>query len=183
MKVKELVEKYNNNQRIDIAKELEVNQYISIALKREIAHLVLENCSTVVDGETHIDSVEKYILFTITVISTHTNLEFSDEHDEDYSPINDYDALCQSGLLVKIIALFQDDYAACQEILNMMTVDKMQNNMTIEKKIYKFFDTIEDVLSGEVNHLSNELNLDNIMGELPAGKDALVELRNILNEK
>ena len=57
MKVQELVELYKNNPRIDIAKQLEVQEYFSISLKRELARLVLENCTSVIDGEARIDSV------------------------------------------------------------------------------------------------------------------------------
>lgn len=177
MKVQELVEKYNKNPRIDIAKEIETQTYIGIALKREMAQLILDSCTTIVDGEIHIDSVEKYILFTTAIIAMHTNIEFSDENGEG-SAIDDYDALCESGLLVKIIDTFKDDYAACQEILNMMTADKMQDSMTIEKKLGNFLDGIQNILGGAVNGLVDKLNIDDLMGNLPVDQTKLLELFN-----
>lgn len=176
MKVQELVEKYKKNQRIDIAKELDVKAYVSIAFKREMAQLVLDNCSTVIDGEIHIDSVERYILFTIAVIGMHTNLEFTYEDDQEHSSIDDYDALCESGLLVKIIDTFKDDYASCQEILNMMTADKMQSSMTIEKKIGNFLDEIQGALGESLNKLVEKLNPDKLMGNLPIDQNKLLDL-------
>lgn len=187
MKIQELVEKYKKNQRIDIAKELDVKPYVSIAFKREMAQLVLDNCTTVVDGEIHIDSVERYILFTIAVIGMHTNLEFayeddqehsSYEDDQEHSSIDDYDALCESGLLVKIIDTFKDDYASCQEILNMMTADRMQGGMTIEKKIGNFLDGIQGALGDSLNKLVEKLNPDNLLGDLPIDQNKLLELYN-----
>ncbi len=183
MKVQEFIEKYNQNTRIDIAKTLEVQQYVGIDLKRQMASLILDNCTTIVDDEIHIDSVERYVLFTIMVISMHTNLEFLDEDDTDHSAIDDYDALCKSGLLVKIIDTFKEDYASCQEILNMMTADKMQDNMTIEKKLYKFLDKIQNAVSESVNNLVEKLDPDNLSGALPINQTKLLDFFNSITEK
>lgn len=176
MTVKELVERYEKNNRIDIAKALEVKQYVGIELKRTMAQLVLDGCTTMVDNEIRINSVERYILFIISVISMHTNLEFSRKDDEEYSVIDDYDALCESGLLVKIIDTFKDDYASCQEILNMMTADRLQNNMTIEKKISKFLDGIQELLGGVVGDLVSKLNVDDLVENLPIDQSKLLNL-------
>lgn len=176
MKVKELVERYNKNARIDIAKAIETNQYIGIEMKRHLAELVLDNCITIVDDEIRIDSIERYILFTISVISAHTNLEFSNDEDEEYSPIDDYDMLCESGLLGKVIDTFKDDYVSCQEILNMMTADIMQGNITIEKKIGKFLDEIQNLIGGAINGLVDKLNIDGLMENLPVDQVKLLDL-------
>lgn len=183
MKVQEFIEKYNKNTRIDIAKTLEVQQYVGIDLKRQMAGLILDNCTTIVDDEMHIDSVERYILFTIMVISMHTNLEFLDEDDIDHSAIDDYDALCKSGLLVKVIDTFKDDYASCQEILNMMTADKMQDNMTIEKKLYKFLDEIQKTVGEALNNLVSKLDLGNLSSDSPINQTKLLDFLNSIIEK
>lgn len=177
MKINELVDMYEKNPRIDLAKKLEVVPYVGVEYKRELARLVLDNCTSVVDGEIHVDSVEKYLLFTISVIGLHTNLDFSFGDDTEDSVIDDYDALCKSGLLIKIIDTFKDDYASCQEILNMMTVDRLQNNMTIEKKIYKFLDSIADALAGGVTELTQKINLDGL------NTDSLMQLVNLIGNK
>lgn len=177
MKVNEFIEMYEKNPRIDIAKMLEVVPYIGIEYKRELARLVLDNCATMVDGEIHIDSVERYLLFTISVIGMHTNLEFVDD-ENGADAINDYDMLCESGLLVKIIDTFKDDYASCQEILNMMTTDLLQNSMTIEKKIHKVLDYIQEIFGNGVNNLIENLNLDSL-GDLDQEK--LVKLYELIS--
>ena len=180
MRIQELVEKYNKNQRIDIAKTIETRQYVGFAFKEQMAKLVLNNCTTVVDGEIYIDSVARYILFTIAVIGMHTNLEFSHEEDEEYGAIHDYDMLCESGLLTKIIDTFKDDYASCQEILNMMTADRMQSNMTIEKKIGNLLDEIQDALKEGISNLTDKLNLDELAGNLLDDQGNLLEFRNLI---
>ena len=181
MKVNELIEKYEKNPRIDLVKNLEIVPYISIEYKRQLAKLVLDNCTSVVDGEIHIDSVERYLLFTISVIGMHTNLEFSRGEDEEYSVLDDYDALCESGLLVKIIDTFKDDYASCQEILNMMTTDRLQDSMTIEKKIYNFLDSLKDMLSNGVNNITNNFNTDLLKDLNPENLEKLYNF--VLNQE
>lgn len=180
MKINELIEMYEQNSRIDIAKKIDVKPYISIEYKRELARLVLDNCTSVVDGEIHIDSVEKYLLFTIAVIGMHTNLEFAYAEDDEGGSIRDYDALCSSGLLVKIIDTFKDDYVACQEVLNMMTADRLQNNMTIEKKLYKFLDNIQEMLENGVNVLMDKLDLDALSG---LNQETLAQLYDLIVDK
>lgn len=180
MKINELVEMYEKNPRIDIAKKLEVVPYVGIEYKRELARLVLDNCTSVVDGEVHIDSVERYLLFTISVIGMHTNLEFSYGEDSTEGVVDNYDALCKSGLLVKIIDTFKDDYASCQEILNMMTADRLQDNMTIEKKLYQFLDAIQGILANSVNNLTEKLDLDSLSG---LDHDKLIQLYNLIGNK
>ena len=182
MKVNEFIEMYNKNSRIDIAKHLQVEKYVGIEYKRQMAELILDNCTTVVDGEVHIDSIERYLLFTIAVISMHTNLEFSNGEVDELSSIDDYDALCESGLLAKVIDTFQEDYMSCQEILNMMTADRLQNNMTIEKKLYKFLDEIQGIISNAVDVLTDNLDIDSL-GDLPLDQEKLVQLYNLIENR
>ena len=111
----------------------------------------------------------------------HTNLEFSFDNEESNS-INDYDMLCKSGLLIKIIETFKDDYAAFQEILNMMTADKLQENMTIEKKFYKFLDEIQNIIGISIDSLIEKLNLESLdLSQLNLG--SLLKLYGAIDNK
>ena len=110
----------------------------------------------------------------------HTNLEFNDEENEYYSVIDDYDALCRSDLLTKIIDTFKDDYASCQEILNMMTADRLQDNMTIEKKMYQFLDSIKEMLSAGIDNITSKLNIDELMEFDP---EKLTQLLGLIGNK
>lgn len=178
MRVQELVEKYNKNPRINIANEIETRQYVGIGFKQEMARLVLDGCTTVIDGEIYINSVEKYILFTLAVIGMHTNLEFAAADDDYHSAVADYDLLCESGLLIKVIDTFKDDYASCQEVLNMMTADRMQHHATIDKKIGDFLRGIENIIGDSINGLISKLNIENWDGDLPFDPSKLLELFN-----
>ena len=182
MKINELVAMYEKNPRIDIAKVVETRPYVGIEYKRHLAELVLDNCTSVVDGEIHIDSVERYILFTIAVIGIHTNLEFSTDEDSAVGSIDDYDELCRTGLLTKVIDTFKEDYLACQEILNMMTADLLQNHITIEKKIHQFIDSIQEILSGAVASAIDKLDIDGLDG-FSMDQEKLMSIYNLFKNK
>jgi hypothetical protein len=179
MRIKELVEKYEKNNRIDIAKEIEAVPYIGIIQKKQLAELVLEGCVYEVNGQVRIDSVDRYILFAIAVISVHTNLEFD---YEDNMAISDYDLLCESGLLIKVIDTFKDDYASCQEILNMMTSDKLQESLTLEQTVYKFLDEIAESLDSTLNKVAEQLNLDSLK-DLNLKQTDLLKFLNSFNQQ
>ncbi len=181
MKIKQFVEMYNKNQDMNIEEVLEITKYVSIAYKREMAKLILSNCTSIVDGEIHIDSVERYILFTIAVIAMHTNLEFSDEDNEEYAALDSYDMLCEHGLLAKVIDTFADDYAACNEILNMMTADLMQDNMTVEKTLYRFLDGVQDTLDSAIYSLVDKFAPE-MLGDFQLNQNNLAQFYKLLQK-
>jgi hypothetical protein len=148
-----------------ITKELEVKDYIPFIEKQSIAQIVLESCAHMKDGVITIDSIQKYIIFTVTVLSTYTNLEF----EGDANDLDSYDALCsyQVGdetLLNAIIKTFEKEYSRCNDILNMMTADLLAEN-NIEKQVGKFLsgiskalDTYGDSLIGKLGDFNMDLN-------------------------
>lgn len=136
-----------------IKKELDVKEYVPFDEKQAIAQTVLVSCSTISDGVVAIDSIRKYMLFTMAMLSMYTNLE----SDEDTSLSDSYDALCscQVGdgtMLDAIIKTFEIEYSRCNDILNMMTADLLAEN-NIEKQVGKFLSN----LSEKVNKLGDGL--------------------------
>ena len=66
-------------------KELAVKDYLPFAEKREICARVLEICNKKdINGLVKVDSVSRYIVFTLLIISKYTNLEFSSGKDKEY---------------------------------------------------------------------------------------------------
>jgi hypothetical protein len=139
--VKNFVENYkakrfmNTKQGVDervewIRKELEVKEYLPFAEKRELCKVVLDACCTKEDGLVKVDSVSRYIIFTLSVLSRYTTLEFSS--GEEYDSLDEYDMLCESHVLDIIIAVIGDEYTACNNMLNMIMDDIMTNNNTVE---------------------------------------------------
>ena len=170
MKTNELIEMYQKNRMIDLKKVLEVEEYVSIAHKQKIAELVLNECITEEDGNLYMDSLSRYILFTMAVINVHTNLEFASD-DEGYSVLDDFDALSKNHLLEKIIETFKEDYDACQIVLDMMTSDKLKNHETLERKIIRFLST----LPGQFEQLQNMLGDEKNQEALFALLDSIIE--------
>lgn len=172
MDIKTFVENYkakrfmNTKQGVDervewIRKELEVKEYLPFAEKRELCEVVLDACCTKEDGLVKVDSVSRYIIFTLSVLSRYTNLEFSS--GEEYDSLDEYDMLCESHLLDIILAVLGDEYTACNNMLNMMMDDIMTNNNTVEAvlghALGKVSDSLDDLI-GTFADKVEEMELD-----------------------
>lgn len=148
-----------------IKKTLEVKDYVPFAEKRELCAQVLNACNTKDDsGLIKVDSVSRYIIFTLSIISKYTNLEFSSGEDE-IDSLDEYDMLCQADLLNPILDVIGAEYTTCNNMLNMMMEDIMTNNNTIENVIGavlgKLGDSIDDfitVISDKVESMNLDLN-------------------------
>ena len=181
MKIKEFIEKANGikNTHINptaveeyVAKNVEVKQYIPFAEKREMCASVLESSCTTVGGIVEVDSVSRYLLFTIAVIAKYTNLEF--ENTDDLDVIDQYDMLCQKGLLNPILDVIGGEYEVCNNILNMMMADINANKNNVaavfDKALQQVLGHVDDfvaVLSDKVSAMELDLSridIDKIMG-------------------
>ena len=149
-----------------IKKELAVKDYLPFAEKREICARVLEICNKKdINGLVKVDSVSRYIVFTLLIISKYTNLEFSSGKDKELDSRDEYDMLCQADLLNPILDVIGTEYNTCNNILNMMMADVIANNNNIEnvlgnttKKLLEIVDSFVDVLSDKVESLNLDLN-------------------------
>ena len=148
-----------------IKKTLEVKDYVPFAEKRELCAQVLNACNTKDDsGLIKVDSVSRYIIFTLSIISKYTNLEFSSGEDE-IDSLDEYDMLCQANLLNPILDVIGAEYTTCNNMLNMMMEDIMTNNNTIENVVGavlgKLGDSIDDfitVISDKVESMNLDLS-------------------------
>ena len=156
----------NTKQGIDekieyLKSALELKEYIPFADKRELCATVIDACCTKEGGLIKMDSVSRYVVFTISIISAYTNLEFSS--GEEYDSLDEYDMLCETGLLNPILALIGDEYATCNNILNMMMEDVIANNNTVEAvlghALGKVSDSLDDLI-GAFAEKVEEMNLD-----------------------
>ena len=126
---------------------------------------MLNACNTKNDsGLIKVDSVSRYIIFTLSIISKYTNLEFSSGEDE-IDSLDEYDMLCRANLLNPILDVIGAEYTTCNNMLNMMMEDIMTNNNTIENVVGavlgKLGDSIDDfitVISNKVESMNLELN-------------------------
>ena len=146
-----------------IKEKLNIKTYVPFVEKRELCKTVLDASCTRNGSVVEVDSVSRYILFTIAVISKYTELEFSSGEDEKFDSIDEYDLLCQNDLLNSILNTIGNEYTTCNNILNMMMADINANNNNVAavlnksaQKLLDIVDEFKDVLSEKVK----ELNLD-----------------------
>jgi hypothetical protein len=181
MTIKEFIENYKNKrfmntkQGVDeksewIRKELEVKEYIPFMEKQAIARTVLEGCAGLSGGVVVIDSAQKYLLFTMAMLATYTNIE------AEGGIFETYDSLCSvkvddGTMLDAIIKTFEIEYSRCNDILNMMTADLLVEN-NIEKQVGKFLTNLSDKIDkfgdrlidnlGNLNIDLNQLDIDKL---------------------
>lgn len=146
-----------------IKEKLNIKTYVPFVEKRELCKKVLDASCTRNGSIVEVDSVSRYILFTMAIISKYTNLEFSSGEDEEFDSIDEYDMLCQNDLLNPILDVIGMEYTTCNNILNMMMADINANNNNIAavldksaQRLLDIVDKLKDVLEDKVE----ELNLD-----------------------
>ena len=113
MTIKELIETMESNKnrmmnaeqlQAILQKKLEVKNYLSIKVKRQLVEDIVNECILYIDGVFKFADIDKYICFTMRVIEAYTNLELSNDLEEDY------DMLCEANLLDLIINTFKKEY-------------------------------------------------------------------------
>lgn len=171
MKIMEFIEtvKKNPNQTTMACKKLIKTRYLPVLEKRQLAELVYANSTEIENGVVKVDSLSKYLIFTLLMLTKYTNLEFSvdEKGAATEEAIREYDALCENGLLNPIIAEFQEDYARANEIMNYVFQDNLAVNNTVESVVGKAANGLLNILDGLANVLANkvdkmELDLSNI---------------------
>ena len=151
---------------------MEVVEYLPFTEKRELCEQILEASCTKNGAIVEVDSVSRYILFTISVIAKYTNLKF--ENTDDLDAIDQYDMLCKSGLLNYVLGAIGAEYDTCNNILNMMMADIDANNNNVAavankalQQILDYVGDFADVLSDKVESMQldlNKIDIDKIMG-------------------
>lgn len=182
MKIKELVEFANNTKnkmlKADqlqqlIAKIIEVKKYLSIKEKRELIDDIINDCVLYEDGVYKFDEIDKYIAFTMKTIAAYTNLELSDDIEDDY------DALCEAGLLNVVIETFSCEYENVNLLLQMKT-EYILNGNNIESQFGKFLAGVLDKVDIFAHALSNKID-DFDLKNLPIDMNGINKLMEFVN--
>jgi hypothetical protein len=170
MKVQELLEFVGNPKnkllkeeqlKTVIQKQLEVKEYLSIKEKKQLVDKIVDDCILYEDGIFKFDDIDKYICFIMNTICAYTNLELSDDIEEDY------DVLCSAKILELIIDTFKKEYDDVN-ILLQMKCDYILSGNSIEAQVGKFLngilekiDSFSEVLSEKIKDFDFEkLNID-----------------------
>lgn len=142
-------------------KMLDVKKYIPFTEKRELCEKILNAACKRNGSIVEVDSVSRYILFTIGMLTKYTNLEFG--NDDDLDSVDEYDMLCQNDLLNPILDVIGAEYTTCNNILNMMMADINANNNNSAAVFNKSAQKLLDIISGLVDTLvekAESLNSD-----------------------
>lgn len=163
MKINEFIENFKKNSKspaFNVAKLLNVKTYIPVLRKRQLAELVYQNSISVENGLVKVDSLTKYLIFSMLMISEYTDLEFTvDENGSATAEaIAEYDALCEAGLVDVVIGCFAADYARANEILNYVFKDNLAVTNTVEAVVGNLVENIKGSLDGIVNSLKNKID-------------------------
>ena len=129
--------------------------------KRKIIEVVVEQNTKEIDGIKKNDSINQYLSFVISMLSAHTNIEFSED------PIADYDMLAESGLLSQIIAEFKESYDECDVLLKMELASKLEDN-NINVLVGRFLNGILNKLddfSGVLKDTFKDINVNDFLGK------------------
>lgn len=187
MKIMEFIEavKKNPTQANNVCKKIVKTKYIPILEKRQLAELVYANSIGEENGLVKVDSLSKYLIFTLLMLTRYTELEFSVDENGSATEeaIMEYDLLCENGLINKIIAEFEEDYARANEVMNYVFQDNLSVNNTVEAVVGKTANGVLGILDNFANTLANKVEemdfdlsnfdmsqLDNIMKLLNANK-------------
>lgn len=171
MKITDLITNYNEGKIENLKEALEAKEYIPFAEKYELCASVLDSCNDIDErtGVVTIDSINRQITFTITVISAYTNLEFSLDENAEISSIDEYDMLCKNKLLKSIVELFSDEYVECEEMLMTMQDDLIANHNTLHnlvgnvaKQLLGIVEPLGNVLKDKLDSFNLDLSQDNI---------------------
>ena len=184
MTVKELVEIVNNSKnkmlkeeqlKTVLKKKLEVKEYLSIKEKKNLINDIINECILYEDGIYKFDDIDKYICFIMKTIEAYTNLELSDDIEEDY------DLLCQNNLLNMVVEMFNGEYDNVNLLLQMKCEYILSEN-NIEVQIGKFLNSILEKIDDFANIMGDKFaNFD--IGKLPVGEEELLKLLEFVNSQ
>lgn len=184
MKINELVEFISNSKnkllkqtQLEevIAKHIETKKYLPIKQKKELIESIVNECVLYEDGVYKFDDIDKYICFTMRVIEAYTNLELSNDLEEDY------DMLCEASLLDLIINTFKKEYDEVNILLQMKCEYILTSN-SLESQVGRFLDGILEKIDVLANALSNKVdNFD--MSNLPISGEDITKLLDFINKQ
>jgi hypothetical protein len=176
------IEAYNKNSKnptFNVTKLLNAKAYVPVLRKRQLAELVYQNSISFENGLVKVDSLTKYLIFSMLMISEYTDLEFTvdEKGSATAEAIAEYDALCEAGLVDVVIGCFATDYARANEILNYVFKDNLAVTNTVEAVIGNLVESVKKSLDNISESLKNKIeNFDMDLSDVD-----ISQFENIVN--
>lgn len=143
-----------------IREKLDIATYLPFSKKREMVYMLVDKIVTEEDGIKRVDSVSQFLAFIVAMVANHTTLTFGDKPEEDY------DALCQSGILEHLVVIFQNDYEECNALLKAAIADELADN-NLNVIVGKFLNGVLGKLDGFVDMakgFTENIDLSKLLG-------------------
>lgn len=163
MKILEFIQVVNNNKaklynKADknalqnfIKQTLEVKDYISIKEKKQLVEDIISETVMYENGLLKFNGIDQYITYVMKCIEAYTNLELSDDIEDDY------DELSKTGLLEPITSVFAEEYKAVLTLLQMQCDYILMDN-SISSKVGVFLTSVSSIIDKLANSLSNSVD-------------------------
>lgn len=178
MRTNEFITKAGKAESTQILKAmLNVKEYLPFNEKKALAKSIVEESMVEDNGFIRIDEVSRYLIFTIRVLETYTDLEFDEDLD---IAAEEYDILAKENKLNTIIGFFEAEYNTLLSLVQ-MEVDYVIQQNSVEYQTAKLFDEI----GFAVNRLSNTLaeKVDNFdISNLGISMEQIAQLSEFLGQ-
>lgn len=163
MKILEFIQVVNNNKaklynKADknalqnfIKQTLNIKSYISIKEKKQLVEDIVSETIIYENGLLKFNGIDQYIVYAMKCIEAYTDLELSDDIE------NDYDELSKVGLLEPITSTFAEEYKTVLTLLQMQCDYILMDN-SISSKVGVFLTSISSIIDKLANSLSNSID-------------------------
>lgn len=163
MKILEFIQAVNNNKaklynKADknalqnfIKQTLNIKSYISIKEKKQLVEDIVSETIIYENGLLKFNGIDQYIVYAMKCIEAYTDLELSDDIE------NDYDELSKVGLLEPITSTFAEEYKTVLTLLQMQCDYILMDN-SISSKVGVFLTRLSSIIDKLANSLTNSVD-------------------------
>ena len=102
-----------NDQNEKIKNTLNVKSYLSIKDKKDLVNDIVNETVIYDNGIYKFNAIDQFVVYNMKCIEAYTDLELGDDVEADY------DLLCSTGLLHKILKTFEGEYKEILSLLQM----------------------------------------------------------------
>ncbi len=171
MKVKEFIEKIQAED-VNLETICEVRTYIPIAEKKIIIETILDKCSTVEDGVLLWDDALEAVVFELSMLKYHTDLEV------DITSEDDYDEIKKTG--IDVHWGYYSDYNECLLLFKKMK-KSLRSQYSVESSIARLSNQISDNIGGLTEVLTEKIKAFDV-DKFGIQEKELGQLKSLLNK-
>lgn len=127
-----------------LKKELEVKSYLPIKDKKALVEDIVSETILYENGLFKFNEIDQFITLNMFAIRAYTNLELSSDIE------TDYDLLCESGLMNKVLATFESEYKEVLSLLQMQC-----DYVLLDNSVTAQFNVLFEAAANAINKFSD----------------------------